>query len=173
VVGASSPKPSRDGASVLGLDASLRSLHAAIEHARQAGLAIDYREGFAETFEPEEQFDVVMAVDILEHVEDVDLALAMCSRALKQGGILGFLTHNQTLEAFEKLVWHGEYRLGVTPKGTHDFHKFLTPDDLGERMRRQGLRLIETRGIEAHLDDPGIRLVSCTDVSYLGYAVKP
>jgi len=162
----------REGASVLGFDASRRSLGAAIEHARRAGLAIDYREGLAETFEPEEQFDAVMAVDILEHVEDVDLALAMCSRALKQGGILGFLTHNQTLEAFEHLVWQGEYRLGVIPKGTHDFHKFLTPEDLGERMRRRGLRLIETRGIEAHLDNPGVRLVSSTGVSYLGYAVK-
>lgn len=162
----------REGASVLGFDASPRSLEAAVAHARECGLQIEYREAFAETFEPEGEFDAVLAVDVLEHVEDVDLTLAMCVRALKPGGIFGFLTHNQTLDAFEELVWRGEYGLGVIPKGTHDFHKFLTPEDLGERMARQGLALAETRGIAADLDNPGVRLVESTAVSYLGYGVK-
>jgi 2-polyprenyl-6-hydroxyphenyl methylase / 3-demethylubiquinone-9 3-methyltransferase len=162
----------REGASVLGFDAAPRSLEAAIEHARDCGLEIEYREAFAETFEPEEEFDAVLAVDILEHVDDVDQTLAMCSGALAPGGIFGFLTHNQTLAAFEALVWRGEYGLGVIPKGTHDFHKFLTPEDLGERMARQGLELVETRGIAADLGSRAVQLGESVDVSYLGYAVK-
>lgn len=88
---------------------------------------VTYREAFAESFDPDETFGTVMAVDVLEHVDDVDRTLDMCARVLEPGGIFGFLTHNQTLKAFEELVWKGEYELGIIPKGNHDFHKFSTP----------------------------------------------
>jgi hypothetical protein len=93
------------------------------------------------------RFDVVAALDVLEHVEDVDATLDMCAAALEPGGVFGFLTHSQTLEAFEELIWQGGYQIGFIPKGNHDFHKFLDPDDLAQRLAARGLRLIETRGI--------------------------
>ena len=162
----------RGGASVVAIDASPGSIQGAIEHARAAGLDIDYSVALAETYEPARQFDAVMAVDVLEHVDDVDATLAMCARALKPGGILGFLTHNQTLKAFEELIWAGEYQLGFIPKGNHDFHKFLAPADLAQRMRTHRLQLVETKGVAFDLDTPRTLLVDSTDVSYLGYATK-
>lgn len=163
----------RRGADVVAFDASERSLQAAKDHAREAGLYIDYRLCAAEEFDPgEEPFDAVMAVDVLEHVEDVDQTVAMAARALKPGGALGFLTHNQTLAAFEELIWQGEYEVGFIPKGNHDFHKFLTPRDLDRRLVANGLRVIETKGIGFDLEAPRAFLADSTEVSYLGYAIK-
>jgi 2-polyprenyl-6-hydroxyphenyl methylase/3-demethylubiquinone-9 3-methyltransferase len=70
---------------------------------------------------------VIFAVDVLEHVESLDQTLDMAARQLKPGGAFGYLTHNQTLEAFTFLIWDGEYHRGFIPKGNHDFHKFITP----------------------------------------------
>jgi 2-polyprenyl-6-hydroxyphenyl methylase/3-demethylubiquinone-9 3-methyltransferase len=111
-------------------------------------------------------------VDILEHVDDVDATLEMAAAALASGGTLGFLTHNQTLAAFEELIWQGEYEVGFIPKGNHDFHKFLTPDDLAGRLATNGLKIADTRGIGFDLKTPRAFLTDSTDVSYLGYAVK-
>lgn len=162
----------RGGAQVVGIDPSSGSLEGAREHARKEGLKIDYREAFAESFDTDETFGTVMAVDVLEHVDDVDLTLDMCVRVLEPGGIFGFLTHNQTLKAFEELVWKGEYELGIIPKGNHDFHKFLHPEDLTERLAARGLRTADLKGVAFDFDTPSATLVDDLDVSYLGYAVK-
>jgi 2-polyprenyl-6-hydroxyphenyl methylase/3-demethylubiquinone-9 3-methyltransferase len=163
----------RSGAQVVAFDASQRSLQAAKDHAREAGLQIDYRLSTAEEFDSgEEPFDVVMAVDVLEHVEDVDATVRMAARALKPGGVFGFLTHNQTLAAFDELIWQGEYQVGFIPKGNHDFHKFLTPEDLRRRLAAHGLGLAETRGIAFDLEQPRAFLTDSTEVSYLGHAIK-
>jgi 2-polyprenyl-6-hydroxyphenyl methylase/3-demethylubiquinone-9 3-methyltransferase len=163
----------RGGASVVAFDASERSLQAAKDHARDAGLQIDYRLSTAEEFDPgEEPYDAVMAVDVLEHVEDVDATVAMAARALKPGGVFGFLTHNQTLAAFEELIWQGEYQVGFIPKGNHDFHKFLSPEDLGRRLAANGLQIVETKGIAFDLEQPRAYTVDSTEVSYLGHATK-
>jgi len=161
----------RAGAHVLGIDASERSLEAAREHAREAGLEIDYRLALAEDFEPDRTFDVVTAVDVLEHVEDLDGTLDMCASALEPGGVFGFLTHNQTLDAFEVMIWQCEYELGFIPKGIHDFHKFLNPDDLAHRLALRGLRLVEIRGIGFDLAVPALTLIDSVQVSYIGYAI--
>jgi 2-polyprenyl-6-hydroxyphenyl methylase/3-demethylubiquinone-9 3-methyltransferase len=162
----------RGGAVVVAFDASERSLEAAREHAARAGLEIDYRLATAEEFKPEGEFDAVMAVDVLEHVEDLDATLEMATVALRSEGVFGFLTHNQTLAAFEELIWQGEYELGYIPKGNHDFHKFLTPDDLARRLAANGLRIADMRGIGFDLGVPRAFLTDSTEVSYLGYAVK-
>jgi 2-polyprenyl-6-hydroxyphenyl methylase / 3-demethylubiquinone-9 3-methyltransferase len=162
----------RAGAHVLGLDASERSLEAAREHAREAGLEIDYRPAPAEQFQPDATFDVVTAVDVLEHVEDVDATLDTCAAALEPGGVFGFLTHNQTLDAFEEPIWQGEYAIGFIPKGNHDFHKFLDPDDLARRLAARGLPPAETNGIGSDLEIPAATLIDSVQVSYIGYAIK-
>jgi 2-polyprenyl-6-hydroxyphenyl methylase/3-demethylubiquinone-9 3-methyltransferase len=163
----------RGGATVVAFDASERSLQAAKDHARQTGLQIDYRRSTAEEFDPGDQpYDAVMAVDVLEHVEDVDATIGMAARALKPGGVFGFLTHNQTLAAFEELIWNGEYQVGFIPKGNHDFHKFLTPEDLTRRLATNGLRVTQIRGIAFDLEQPRAYLTDSTEVSYLGHAIK-
>jgi 2-polyprenyl-6-hydroxyphenyl methylase/3-demethylubiquinone-9 3-methyltransferase len=162
----------RGGADVVGFDASARSLEAAREHARQSGLDIDYRFARAEEFDPGETFDAVIAVDVLEHVDDLDRTLDMCAAAVRLGGLFGFLTHNQTLVAFEELIWNGEYRSGLIPKGNHDFHKFISPDELSRRVAARGLQVVEVQGLELDMNPPGVRIGASTEVSYIGYAIK-
>jgi 2-polyprenyl-6-hydroxyphenyl methylase/3-demethylubiquinone-9 3-methyltransferase len=86
--------------------------------------------------------------------------------------VFGFLTHNQTLAAFEELIWQGEYQVGFIPRGNHDFHKFLAPEDLRRRLTVNGLRIVETRGIAFDLEQLRARMTDSTEVSYLGYAIK-
>jgi 2-polyprenyl-6-hydroxyphenyl methylase/3-demethylubiquinone-9 3-methyltransferase len=160
------------GASVVGIDPSERSIEAARQHATHQGLGIEYRVAYAETFDTDERFDAVLAVDVLEHVDDVDATLAASARVLKPGGLFGFLTHNQTLEAFELYIWNGEYELGFIPKGNHDFHKFLRPDELSERLAAQGLQTADITGLTFDLDNPRAVLAETTTISYLGYAIK-
>ena len=124
------------------------------------------------TYEPEERFDAVFAVDVLEHVNDLGATLDMAKRHLKPGGLFGFLTHNQTLEAFTFLVWEGEYHTGFIPKGNHDFHKFITPEDLTKRLAERGLKVADIKGIHFDLGAKPPRVVESDDttISYMGYA---
>lgn len=160
------------GARVVGIDASERSLESARAHAAEQGLDIDYRYARAEEFDDDDGFDAVMAVDVLEHVEDVERTLDACARALRPGGVLGFLTHNQTPEAFSELIWKGEYEIGFIPKGNHDFHNFLAPEDLNERLAARGLRTQDIQGVAFDLDAGRALLSASSAVSYMGYAVK-
>jgi 2-polyprenyl-6-hydroxyphenyl methylase/3-demethylubiquinone-9 3-methyltransferase len=164
----------RAGAKVVGVDPSAKSIAVAREHARQAGLEIEYRVGTAEELAFENEFDQVFTVDVLEHVEDVPRTVAGCAHALKPGGTFGFLTHNQTLEAFTLLIWMAEYQRGLIPKGNHDFHKFIRPDWLCDLMRRTGLVAKELRGLKLMTEGEAMRIEIVDDqsVSYLGYALK-
>lgn len=163
-----------EGASVVGIDPSAASIRVAREHAAAEGLAIDYRVGFAEEADFEEEFEALFAVDVLEHVDDLPSALAACARALKPGGFLGFLTHNQTLAAFELLIWRQEYVEGVMPKGAHDFHKFLTPETLAAALVAAGIDLVEVRGLSRSGDGDSREITVSDDlsVSYLGYGLR-
>jgi 2-polyprenyl-6-hydroxyphenyl methylase/3-demethylubiquinone-9 3-methyltransferase len=162
----------RAGASIVGIDPSKPSIEVAREHARGQGLDIDYRIGFAEQMDLDEQFHSVMAVDVLEHVDDLDVTLENCARVLRPGGIFGFLTHNQTLEAFEFLIWKGEYEMGFIPKGNHDFHKFIRPEDLVTRLTRCGVRTMEIRGVGCDLELGKAFLSESPQISYIGFGVK-
>lgn len=159
-------------AQVIAFDASARSIDAAREHAKQSGVEIDYRVARAEEFDSDETFDAVIAVDVLEHVDDLDRTLDVCADALRPGGLLGFLTHNQTPAAFEELIWNGEYQSGLIPKGNHDFHKFISPDDLSARLAARGLQVTDLQGLELEMSPPAIRISASTEVSYIGYAIK-
>ncbi|HMC83075.1 MAG TPA: bifunctional 2-polyprenyl-6-hydroxyphenol methylase/3-demethylubiquinol 3-O-methyltransferase UbiG [Candidatus Polarisedimenticolia bacterium] len=163
-----------DDARVVGIDPSSASIRVAREHAASQNLPIDYRIGFAERLGFEREFDAVFAVDVLEHVEDLTATLAACSRALKPGGFFGFLTHNQTLEAFRFLIWEQEYVERSMPKGAHDFHKFLTPEALSSALRGAGLNLLEVRGLSraGRGESYEISLSEDLSISYLGLALR-
>lgn len=163
----------RGGADVVAFDASPRSIEAAREHADQSGLRIDYRIAAAEEFEPPGTFDAIAVVDVLEHVENLDRTLDMCVSALAPGGTVLFLTHNQTLAAFQEMIWNGEYQVGLVPKGIHDFHRFMAPDDLAGRMTARGLQVIDISGLAVDVTGPRIVIVDSTEVSYIGYATAP
>ncbi len=156
------------GAHVVAIDPSAKTIEVARAHAASRGLSIDYRVGFAEDLAETAAYDAVFAVDVLEHVADLARTLDTCALALKPGGHFGFLTHNQTLEAFTEIIWKWEY-LGEAAKGGHDFHKFITPADLTGLLAERGLVVRDITGI-AWTDPP--TLVPEPTVSYLGYAEK-
>jgi len=162
----------REGAIVTGIDPSERSIGVARAHAVQSGLLIDYLVESAETLEPREfvpRFDLVFAVDVLEHVDDLDRTLAGAAAVLAPGGGFGFLTHNRTPAAFLDLIWDEEYVRHSMPQGFHEFARFITPDELGERLLRHGMRVREVKGI-ARGEDGDRPLVDDTAITYVGWA---
>jgi len=159
----------RAGVRVIGIDPSRATIAVARKHAQRLRLPIRYRVGFAERMRERAAFDLVFAVDVLEHVNDLDATLDAAARALKPGGWFGFLTHNATLEAFTQIIWQWEYVSRSAPRGRHDFHRFLTPDALRGALRARGLTVRHQSGIRW---SPRIALTRSTRVSYLGLAQK-
>lgn len=159
----------RAGARVTGLDPSRVTLRVARAHAKRERLAIRYRHGFAEALTARAAYDVVFAVDVLEHVDDLDAALDAAIRALKPGGWFGFLTHNATPDAFLEIVWEWEYARRTSDRGSHDFHRFITPDDLIRALRRRHVRIEAMSGLSW---SPRIALSDSLAVSYMGVARK-
>ncbi len=164
-----------EGAVVTGIDPSEKSLAAAREHAQRSGLSIDYRRGTAEDLTAaglEGTFDLVFAVDVLEHVDDLDRTLAGVAAVLAPGGGLGFLTHNRTSAAFLQLIWDEEYVRHTMPEGFHDFLRFITPAELNEGLARNGMVVQEMKGVERAPDGGGRVLTDNLSVTYLGWALR-
>jgi 2-polyprenyl-6-hydroxyphenyl methylase/3-demethylubiquinone-9 3-methyltransferase len=163
-----------EGAVVTAIDPSPRSLAVAREHARRAGLEIDYRDGRAEDLAAlgvRGSFDLVFAVDVLEHVDDLDRTLGAIAAVLAPGGGLGFLTHNRTIAAFLAVVWDEEYVQHTMPEGFHDFARFITPAELSERLARNGMVVQELRGV-ARTAAGDRALTEDLGVTYLGWALR-
>lgn len=163
----------RLGASVTGVDASSRNIGVAALHAEAQGLAIDYRQGTAEALvESGAQFDVVLALEIVEHVADVDLFLRSCGRLVKPGGLLFLSTLNRTAKAWALAIVGAECVLGWLPRGTHDWKKFLKPSEVARGLRAGG---IETQEIVGVVYAPLSRKWSVNrndlDVNYMLYGV--
>lgn len=138
----------RLGASVMGVDASSRNIAVAALHAERGGLAIDYRQGTAEALaESGTQFDVVLALEVVEHVADVDLFLRSCGRLVKPGGLLFLSTLNRTAKAWVLAIAGAEYVLGWLPRGTHDWKKFLKPSEVARGLRAGGIEPQEIVGV--------------------------
>jgi 2-polyprenyl-6-hydroxyphenyl methylase/3-demethylubiquinone-9 3-methyltransferase len=138
----------RLGGDTVGIDPSRANIEVARIHARQSGLAIDYRIATAEDLaDAGEQFDVVLAMEVIEHVADVDLFLDACARLVKPGGLLFVATLNRTLRAFALAIVGAEYILRWLPTGTHQWDRFVKPQELTEGMERTGLRIVGETGV--------------------------
>ena len=136
---------SRLGFQVTGVDASERNIGTASAHAAEQGLTIDYRASTAEALEAEGAgpFDVILNMEVIEHVADPGEFLRTCGRLLAPGGLMIVATLNRTLKAFALAKVGAEYVLRWLPAGTHDWNKFLRPDELrgflkGEPLAMQG-----------------------------------
>src|SRR3989441_11652862 len=164
------------GAVVTGVDPSEKSLDVARQHAKRSQLSIDYRLATAETLASgafPDPFDLVFAVDVLEHVDDRDRALAAIAAVLAPGGGLGFLTHNRTIAAFLQVVWDEEYVHHTMPEGFHDFARFITPGELTDGLQRNGMVVQEMKGIVRAEDGTGRRILADDlTVTYLGWALR-
>ena len=137
----------RLGATVVGADAAPRNIPVAQIHAQQSGLTIDYRHTTAEALaDAGEQFDVVLNMEVVEHVADPLAYLTACQQLLKPGGLMICSTINRNPKSFLMAIIGAEYVMRWLPKGTHDWAKFITPDELYELIRQAGLDPVDRKG---------------------------
>ena len=138
----------RLGATVVGADVAARNIPVAQIHAEQSGLAIDYRHTSAEALaEAGEQFDVVLNMEVVEHVADPLAYLTACQTLLKPGGLMICSTLNRNAKSFAMAIVGAEWIMRWLPKGTHDWRKFITPDELTDLIRRAGLDPVDRKGM--------------------------
>ncbi len=141
----------RLGASVTGIDAGAKNIAIARLHAERMGLAIDYRETTSEALAAGgERFDIVLNMEVVEHVSNVPLYMKSCADLVAPGGLLFSATINRTARALAFAKFAAEYVLRWLPAGTHDWSKFLTPDELQALITRNGLRIVDKTGVVFH-----------------------
>lgn len=137
------------GATVCGIDAAERNILIAERHAAEFGKGISYRHILPEALVQEgDQFDLVLTLEVVEHVADVDLFLGSCAQLVKPGGAMVVGTLNRTFLSFVKAIIGAEYLLGWLPKGTHNWRKFVTPQELESVLGRYALVPNTLRGVE-------------------------
>lgn len=138
----------RLGATVVGADAGEKNVKIAALHAEQSGLDIDYRATTSEALaEAGEQFDVVLNMEVVEHVADVPLYLQSCCRLVRPGGLMFVATINRTARAYALAIVGAERVLGWLPKGTHQYEKLVTPEEITSITGRNGMRVMDKTGV--------------------------
>jgi len=161
----------RLGANVTGIDAAKTNIEVAKIHMKQNGLKINYI-----NIKPEEivnqKFDVILCMEIIEHVEDVNFFIESCVNLLKPNGIIFFATLNKTLKSFALAIVGAEYVLRWLPIGTHDWKKFISPNDIINKVSKHFLTHIETKGVTFNPFKNKWSLSSDTDVNYMCYFKK-
>ena len=165
----------RLGAEVVGADAAERNIPVARLHAEQSGLEIDYRHTTAEAMaEAGEQFDVVLNMEVVEHVADPLAYLTACQQLLKPGGLHLCSTINRNPKSFAMAIVGAEYVMRWLPKGTHEWSKFISPDELFDLLRDAGMTPVDRKGYQFDLVRWDWR-ISDRDLSvnYVTAATKP
>jgi 2-polyprenyl-6-hydroxyphenyl methylase/3-demethylubiquinone-9 3-methyltransferase len=138
----------RLGAEVTGVDPSPRNIGIARAHAESSGLKITYLQCAAEDMvERGESFDIVLAMEVVEHVANVDAFIASCAQLVKPGGLIFFATLNRTAKAFALAIVGAEYIMRWLPRGTHDWRKFQKPSELAHPLRRAGFAIEQMTGV--------------------------
>jgi len=162
------------GASVTGIDLSPVAIEAARKHAGETGLAIDYRVSSPAKLAPEhkEAFEIIVCAEVLEHVDDLGAFLKDSLSMLKPGGLFFFGTLNKTLKSRFFAIFVAEDLLGMVPKGTHDYRKFVRPSELRDILAENGVEIIELKGMSYDPLRFEFKLSNDTTVNYLGYAKK-
>lgn len=163
----------RLGFDVLGADASEKNIKTAATHAAECELAIDYRATTAEALaEAGERFDVILNMEVIEHVADLNLFMKSCASMLKPGGLMFVATINRTMKAYALAIVGAEYVLGWLPQGTHDWNKFVKPLELDTALARAGLDVTKEAGVMFNPLSGGFMLANDTDVNYMVVAKK-
>lgn len=165
----------RLGADMVSVDASEANIKTAMTHAEQGGLDIDFRAGTVEALieTGEAPFDVVLNLEVVEHVADPSQFLKDCASLVKPGGLMIVATLNRTAKAFALAIVGAEYVLGWLPRGTHEFEKFLRPDEVQQPMTQAGLKVEPPQGVSFNPLLDQWRLSTDTNVNYLMVAARP
>lgn len=164
----------RLGGQVVGADPSEANIEVARQHAGQSGVTVDYRPTTAEALADQgERFDVVLAMEVVEHVADMPLFVKRCGEMVKPGGLMIAATLNRTLKSFALAIVGAEYVLRWLPRGTHRWDKFVTPGELEAAMVNAGLRVADERGVVYNIFSDSWQLSNDMDVNYMLAAEKP
>jgi 2-polyprenyl-6-hydroxyphenyl methylase/3-demethylubiquinone-9 3-methyltransferase len=165
---------SRMGGIVLGADASATNIEVARLHASQTGLEIDYRATTAEALAEEgNRFDIVLNLEVVEHVADRELFLNACASMVKPGGLMFIATINRTLKALAFAIVGAEYVLKWLPRGTHSYEKLVRPEEIAEPLGRAGMTVIGRTGVAYNPLKDGWDLARDMDVNYMLLAGRP
>ena len=162
----------RLGAEVVGIDASDRNINIAKLHAKKNNLPIEYFCTSPENFTPENKFDVILNMEIIEHVEDVDFFLKSSANLLKKNGIMFVATLNKTLKSYLFAIIGAEYILRWLPIGTHSWDKFIKPDYLIEVSKKYNLKLDSLDGMKFNLIKDEWKISSDKSVNYISKFIK-
>ena len=138
----------RLGANVTGIDASEKNIKIAKIHSKENNLNINYINSSPEKLKEKEEFDIILNLEIIEHVEDVNLYIDSCSILLKKGGLMFTATLNRTVVSYIKAIVGAEYILRWLPIGTHDWNKFIRPEELEKKLSNANFKTKEIKGLE-------------------------
>jgi len=157
----------RLGAQMVGVDPSASNISAAKLHADRGHLAIDYRCTSIEQMDARERFDIVLAMEVIEHVADVAMFLSRCASMLKPDGMMVVSTLSRTWKSFAFAIVGAEYILRWLPRGTHQWDNFVTPDELAKYLLDSRLVVTEQTGVVYNPFADKWSLSSDTDVNYM------
>ena len=137
----------RLGATVTGIDASEKNINIANLHSKKSGLKINYFNTSPENFEVTDKFDVILNLEIVEHVDDINLYVKSCFKLLKKDGLMFTATLNRTFTSYVKAIIGAEYILRWLPIGTHDWNKFIKPEELEKLLSQEKFSTIDLKGL--------------------------
>ena len=162
----------RLGAKVTGIDASKNNIQVAKLHAKEMNLNIEYIHSSPENIALKNEFDVVLSMEVVEHVADINLFIEKCSKLIKKNGIIFVATINKNLKSYAFTILGAEYILRWLPIGTHDWNKFLTPQDLENIADKNNLKCDEIVGMKYNLFSNKWSTSADTSVNYISTFLK-
>jgi 2-polyprenyl-6-hydroxyphenyl methylase/3-demethylubiquinone-9 3-methyltransferase len=162
----------RLGASVTGIDASDKNINIAKLHAKKNKLNIKYLRSSPEKLKIKKKFDVILNMEIIEHVEDINFFIRSCSKLLKKNGLMFVATLNKTLKSYVFAIIGAEYILRWLPIGTHEWEKFVTPEDLKSILLKNNLKLDKLDGMNFNIIKDEWSVSTDTSVNYIAKFIK-
>jgi len=162
----------RLGANVTGIDASIKNIKIAKLHAKKNKLKINYLCTSPEKLKINKKFDVILNMEIVEHVEDIQFFLESCSKLLKKNGIMFVATINKTLKSYMFAIIGAEYVLRWLPIGTHEWEKFVNPDDLKNILKKNNLTLSRLDGMNFNIIKDEWKISKDLSINYIAKFIK-
>jgi 2-polyprenyl-6-hydroxyphenyl methylase/3-demethylubiquinone-9 3-methyltransferase len=162
----------RLGANLTGIDASSKNINIAKHHAKKNKLKINYICSSPEKLKIKKKFDVILNMEIVEHVDDINFFINSCSKLLKKNGLMFVATLNKTLKSYMFAIIGAEYVLRWLPIGTHDWEKFVKPEDLKNILHKNNLKLEKLDGMNFNIIKDEWSISSDTSINYITKSIK-
>ena len=162
----------RLGANVTGIDASDKNIKIAKLHAKKNKLNINYFCSSPEKLKIKKKFDVILNMEIIEHVEDINFFIKSCSKLLKKNGLMFVATLNKTLKSYVFAIIGAEYVLRWLPIGTHDWEKFVKPEDLKNILSKNNLKIEKIDGMNFNIFKDEWNISKDTSINYIAKSLK-